>query len=249
MPALHATDAARPFHILVYSKTLGYRHDSITNGIAAIRELGRNYGFAVDATEDSAAFTQTNLAQYQAVVFLSVTGEVLDQAQKSAFQDYIQGGGGLAAIHGAIFGPLALDETWKWYGEIFCCAFTNHSKILPATVIIEDTNNPSTEGLPLKWKRADEWYNYTGTPRGCAHVLATVDESTYVGGKVGADHPIAWCRQIGRGRMWYTAMGHEPEAFSDPLFCRHLLGGILLAAGQKTADFTPNKNKSNPHSN
>jgi len=235
-----AADAASPFHVLVYSKTLLYRHESITNGIAAIRQLGQEHGFTVDATEDSGAFTKANLAKYQAVVFLSVTGEVLDQSQKIAFQDYILNGGGLAAIHGAIFGPQACDEKWSWYGEMFCCTFTNHSSILPATVLIEDANNPSTKSLPSQWQWTDEWYNYTGTPRGCAHVLTRVDESTYSGGTVGKDHPISWCRQMGQGRMWYTAQGHKPEAFNDPLFRQHLLGGILLAAGQETGDFSPN---------
>ena len=194
------------FQVLVFSKTLGYRHASITNGIAAIRELGSRNGFAVDASEDPGVINTTNLARYAAVVFLSVTGNVLDPYEESALKSYIESGGGFVGIHGAVFGPLACEDKWAWYGGMFCCAFTNHSKVQPATVNIEDASNASTAGLPARWQRTDEWYNFTGTPRGCARVLATVDESTYTGGTMGKDHPIVWCRRVGKGRNVSTLL-------------------------------------------
>ena len=228
------------FRVLVFSKTLGYRHASITNGVQAIRQLGSQNGFSVDATEDSEVFTEANLARYSAVIFLSATGDVLNADQESALKSYVVSGGGFMAIHGAVFGPLACEEKWAWYGEMFCCAFTNHSSVVSATVHLEDTAHSSNAGLPPSWPRTDEWYNFTGTPRGCSRILATLDESTYVGGKMGADHPIAWCRQVGRGRLWYTAMGHTESSFAEPLFRKHLLGGIRVAAGKVRAEFSPN---------
>lgn len=236
-------DAARDeaFRVLVFSRTLGYRHASITNGIVAMRELGRENGFAVEATEDPRIFTPGELARFRVVVFLSATGDVLDAAQEVALQRFVESGGGFAGIHGALFGPQACEDHWGWYGELFGCAFTNHSAVLPATVHVEDLTHAANAGLPSVWKRSEEWYNYSGTPRGRARILARVDESTYVGGTVGADHPVVWCRQVGRGRMWYTAMGHTESSFAEPLFRRHLLGGILLAAGRfPAAEFTPN---------
>ncbi len=232
---------AEAFRVLVFSKTLGYRHASITNGVSAIRDLGSQNGFAVDATEDSRVFTSTNLARYKTVIFLSTTGNVLTPEEEFAFKSYVLGGGGFVAIHGAVFGPLACEDKWAWYGEMFCCAFTNHSQgVVSATVNVEDASNAATAGLPAEWRRTDEWYNFTGTPRGCARVLATVDEATYAGGTMGKDHPVVWCRRVGQGRMWYTAMGHAESSFSEPLFQQHLLGGILLAAGRISSDFTPN---------
>ena len=235
-----ADEAGSPFHVLVFSKTLGYRHASIKDGIQAIRELGQGHGFEVEATEDSGAFTPANLARFQVVVFLSVTGNVLDPAQEAAFKDYLLEGGGFAAIHGAVYGPSACEDGWGWYGGMFCCAFDNHSAVVPGVVDVEDPSNPSTANLPARWTRVDEWYNFSGSPRGCARVLATVDESTYQGGRMGGDHPIAWCRRVGKGRMWYTAMGHAPESFAEPLFRQHLLGGIVLAAARMPSDFAPN---------
>lgn len=235
------TMGAHPkFKVLVFSKTLGYRHASIADGIVALRELSEQYGFTIDATEDSTVFTAERLSRFKAVVFLSVTGDVLNAEQEGAFKDYVLGGGGFAVIHGALFGPKACEENWAWLGDAMCATFKNHSKIVPATVVIEDSTNPSTVGLPTHWPRTDEWYNYSGTPRGCAHVLATLDETTYEGGTHGADHPIAWCRRVGKGRLWYTAMGHTPSSFSELLFRQHLLGGILLTAGVEPGDFSIN---------
>ena len=237
---------AENFRVLVFSKTLGYRHASITNGIAAIRELGAMHGFVVEVTEDSNVFTQRNLDRFQAIIFLSVTGDVFNSAQESTFKDYILNGGGFVGIHGAIFGPQACESDWRWYGEMFCCTFTNHSTVQPATVIVEPTAYPAMTRLPVRWARTDEWYNYTGTPRNCAHVIATLDETTYRGGTVGRDHPIAWSRRMGKGRVWYTAMGHTESSFAEPLFLEHLLGGIQIAAGQVKADFSPNPKPTSP---
>ena len=231
------TNAAR---VLVFSKTLGYRHANIPLGVAAIRQLGFEHQFKVDASEDSSVFTPANLARYKAVILLSATGDILNTAQEESLKTYLLGGGGFVGIHGALFGPSACEEQWAWYGELCCVTFRNHSAIVSAAVDVEDSTHPSTAGLPKRWQRTDEWYNFSGNPRSQARVLATVDETTYQGGTVGPDHPIAWCRTIGKGLMWYTAMGHADESFKDPLFLQHILGGIQFAAGLKAGNCQPN---------
>src|SRR5260370_34370873 len=107
---------------------------------------------------------------------------------------------------------------------------SNHSAVVQATVKGIDPADPLTSMLPRRWIRTDEWYNFQTNPRGSVHVLATVDESTYSGGINGYDHPIAWSHNYDGGRVWYTAGGHTPESFSEPLFLAHLLGGIKYAA-------------------
>src|ERR1051326_6885573 len=237
------------FRALVFSKTLGFRHANIPLGVASIRRLGEQNGFAVDATEDSSVFTPQNLARYRVIVFLSATGNVLDQEQQQALHDYVLGGGGFVGIHGAMFGPSACEDAWEWYHQLCGVSFKNHSAVVPARVQIEDPSNPSTAGLPVQWSRTDEWYNYEGTPRGQARVLATVDESTYPGGSVGPDHPIAWCKAVGKGTMWHTAMGHTEESFREEFFLKHILGGIQLAARSKSADLAPNERPASPGPN
>ncbi|MFF2996329.1 ThuA domain-containing protein [Streptomyces sp. NPDC057950] len=221
--------------VLVFSKTAGFRHDAIPEGIAAVRELGIEGGFTVDATEDAGAFTARNLARYDAVVFLSTTGDVLDDTQQGAFERYIERGGGYAGVHAA----ADTEYDWDFYGGLVGAYFQSHPAIQPATVDIEDTGHPATSGLPGTWERTDEWYNYRSDPRERVHVLASLDESTYSGGTMGGDHPIAWCQEYRGGRAFYTGGGHTKESYADPAFRQHLLGGIRYATGAARADCRP----------
>ena len=234
------------FRVLVFSKTTGFRHDSIPAGIAAIKKLGADNHFGVDASEDSAVvFTDAFLAHYDAVVFLSTTGDPLNDTQQAAFERYIKGGGGYVGIHAA----ADTEYTWTWYGKLVGAYFRNHPAGTPdATVHVEDTDHHSTEGLPNPWPRTDEWYNYQApegavvggggtdySPRaGGVHVLATVDESTYGeddGNTTDDDHPISWCQRYDGGRSWYTGMGHTQASFAEAPFLKHLLGGLEVASG------------------
>jgi len=214
------------FAVLVFSKTTGFRHDSIPQGVAAIKALGAEHGFAVDSTENAARFTDVGLARYRVVVFLSTTGDILDDGQKAAFERYIRSSGAFAGIHSA----SDTEYQWPWYGRLVGAYFASHPEIQPGTIHIEDRAHPSTKDLPTIWQRTDEWYNFRSNPRSTVHVLATLDERSYSGGKMGADHPIAWCQAIDGDRSWYTAMGHTPESYAEPLFRLHLLGGIESAA-------------------
>ena len=213
--------------VLVFSKTSGFRHDSIPAGIAAIRSLGRANGFSVSATENASAFTPKRLRPFDAVVFLNTTGNVLGPRQQKAFKGYIRRGGGWAGIHSA----ADTEYDWPFYGRLLGAYFLSHPAVQPATVDVTDPSHPSTRQLPARWQRTDEWYSFRSNPRGAVHVLATLDESTYSGGTMGADHPIAWCHPFKGGRAWYTAGGHTIESYSEPDFRHHLLGGILRAAG------------------
>ncbi len=216
--------------LLIFSKTAGYRHASIPAGIAAIRQLAAEHHVAVDATEDAALFTDANLARYKAIIFLNTTGTIFDQEQAAAFERYIHAGGGYVGIHSA----SDTEHQWAWYGQLVGAFFKSHPAIAQATVTVEDHNNPSTAMLPEKWVRTDEWYNFVTNPRAHVHVLLTVDETTYHGGTMGRDHPVAWYHAFDGGRAWYTAMGHTVESYSEPLFRAHIWGGISYAAGLTT---------------
>ncbi|KUO19902.1 ThuA domain-containing protein [Streptomyces dysideae] len=221
--------------VLVFSKTAGFRHDSIPDGVAAVQQLGETGGFTVDATEDAGAFTAGNLRRYDAVVFLSTTGDVLDVAQQTAFEGYIRRGGAYVGIHAA----ADTEYDWAFYGGLAGAYFQSHPAIQPATVRVEDRAHPATSGLSRTWNRTDEWYNYRSNPREHAHVLASLDESSYTGGTMNGDHPIAWCQTYQGGRAFYTGGGHTKESYADPVFRRHLMGGILYAIGDVQADCRP----------
>ncbi|MEV4019670.1 ThuA domain-containing protein [Nonomuraea angiospora] len=232
IPAIPAQAAA--FKVLVFSKTAGFRHDSIPNGIQAIRDLGAANDFAVDATEDSNAFTTANLAQYKAVVFLSTTGDVLNDNQQAAFQTYVDGGGGYVGVHSA----ADTEYSWPYYGQLMGAWFNNHPAIQQATVRNEDRAHAATAHLGTTWSRTDEWYNYRTNPRPNVRVLQSLDEGSYSGGGMG-DHPITWCHPQSSGRAFYTGLGHTQESYADPNFRTLLLGGIRYAAKAVNADCRP----------
>ncbi|TXS32913.1 DUF1080 domain-containing protein [Streptomyces sp. adm13(2018)] len=223
------------YKVLVFSKTAGYRHASITPGIAALRDLGAANDFTVDATEDAQAFTTGNLGQYKAVVFLSTTGDVLDAAQQTAFERYVRGGGGYVGVHAA----ADTEYDWPFYEGLAGALFQSHPAIQSATVRVEDRAHDATAHLGPAWQRTDEWYNYRTNPRTTARVLASLDESSYTGGNMSGDHPIAWCKGYEGGRAFYTGGGHTDESYAEPSFRRHLLGGIRWAAGMTEADCRP----------
>ncbi|UYQ65559.1 ThuA domain-containing protein [Streptomyces peucetius] len=221
--------------VLVFSKTSGFRHDSIPAGVAALKELGASGDITVDATEAAGQFTATNLARYDAVVFLSTTGDVLNADQQKAFEDYVAAGGGYMGVHAA----ADTEYEWEFYGGLVGAYFDSHPQIQPATVRVEDHDHPATAHIDGPWERTDEWYNYRTNPREQARVLATLDETTYEGGTMKGDHPIAWCQAYEGGRAFYTGGGHTKESYAEPAFRKHLLGGLRYATGQVKADCKP----------
>ncbi|NPC44116.1 ThuA domain-containing protein [Nocardioides sp. zg-1230] len=253
-PQATAALAEPTYDVLVFSRTTGFRHGSIGAGIRSIERLGAQYGFTVDATEDPTQFTAANLEQYEAVVWLSTTSDVLNDTQQAAFEDYIQAGGGYVGVHAA----SDTEYTWPWYGELVGAYFQSHPAGTPtATIDVEDKTTASSCALPDRWERTDEWYNFQSkddpvvngggadySPRvnPNINVIATLDESTYVendGNATDDDHPIAWYQEFDGGRSFYTGGGHTDASFSEPLFRLHLLGGIQYAAGETPDACTP----------
>jgi cytochrome c len=215
-----------PPRILVFSKTTGYRHESIGEGHAALRKLCKENGYMIDSTEDASDFTEKNLKRYAAVVFLSTTGNLLEPAQKADFQRYIQAGGGFVGVHAA----TDTEYGWKWYGAMVGGYFQSHPAQQDADLHVKDHNHPATKHLPETWRRFDEWYNFKElNPK--VNVLLTIDEKSYKGGENGDNHPMSWWHDYDGGRAFYTALGHTKESYVDPVFLQHLLGGLKYAIG------------------
>ncbi|PST85181.1 Crp/Fnr family transcriptional regulator [Pedobacter yulinensis] len=223
---LAQTNAPR---ILVFSKTEKFRHNSIPEGIAAIKKLGAENNFLVDATEDAAAFTPQNLKKYAVVVFLNTTGDVLDDAQQKAFEKYIKSKKGYVGVHAA----TDTEYGWPWYGKLAGAYFVNHPQVQTARFMVKDKKHPATSFLPdTVWTRKDELYNFKDINPNLK-VLLTIDESSYQGGTNGPEHPMAWCHVYEGSRAFTTALGHTKESYSEPLFLKHLLGGIEYALGRR----------------
>jgi len=234
-PPRPAATSSGETRVLLFTRTTGFRHDSIPDAIAALRRIGSESGFLVDATEDPEAFRDATLSAYRVVVFLLTTGDVLDADGQAALERFVGSGGGFVGVHSA----TDTEYDWAFYGRLVGEYFAGHPSVQPATVRIEDRAHPATVSLPVAWPRTDEWYNFRTNPRGRVHVLATLDEGTYSGGSMGADHPIAWCQEIAGGRAIYTAGGHTRESYTEPLFVAHLAGAVRWAAGLEPGDCGP----------
>ncbi|MGV3707130.1 MAG: ThuA domain-containing protein [Arcticibacter sp.] len=217
----------RETRILVFFKTAGFYHKSIPIGIRAIQELGRKNQFEVDTTANSSVFSSSTLHQYDAVVFLNTTGDIMDDAEQTGFEKYIRSGKGFVGIHAA----TDTEYTWPWYNKLVGAYFSNHPHIQPATIQVINKKHISTKFLPASWKRTDEWYNFKSISPDIK-VLANLDESSYSGGKNGSHHPIAWYHEFDGGRAFYTGGGHTDESYTEPLFLKHILGGIRYATAK-----------------
>ncbi len=214
--------------VLVFSKTAGFHHQSIPQGQKAIQQLGAGHHFQVDTTSDAAVFTADNLKQYAAIVFLNTTGDVLNNEQQAAFEQYIQHGGGYVGVHAA----TDTEYDWPWYNKLVGAYFKSHPKQQDAVLHVTDQKFIATKHLPAEWKRFDEWYNFKTTNWDDVHVLITIDESSYTGGENGQYHPMSWYHSYDGGRAFYTELGHTDASYADPLYLQHLLGGILYAMGK-----------------
>lgn len=219
-PGPPADDQAK---VILFTRTAGFQHDSIPKAADALSKELQNRGFTVITTDDPQVFTADALEGLSAIVFLDTTGDVVNDEQQLAIEQYVRGGGGWAGIHSA----ADTEYEWPFYETLLGARFDRHPEVQEGVVVVEDEQHPSTAALPDRWTRSDEWYDFRSNPRRCVRVLATVDESTYRDGRMGADHPIIWCRTIGKGRSWFTALGHPTEAWDDPAFVNSVAEGIV----------------------
>ncbi|MBB5802829.1 glucose/arabinose dehydrogenase/PKD repeat protein [Saccharothrix ecbatanensis] len=244
-----ATAAAHPgheapaeFRALLFTKTAAgaYRHDSIPAGIAMVEKLAVDNHFEVVHSDDSAQFTDENLAGFDVVIMLQNGGMVWDtDAQRAAVRKYVNNGGGIVAIHNAT--DMNIESSFPWWDDFVNggAHMTAHSANgLTATSYQVDEVHESTRHLPDRWQKVEEWYNFKPSMRGKVHPLVEVDEKTYDPGSeaMGHDHPISWCRDAEGGRVWATGMGHNVADYTEPNFVAHVLGGIRTAAGVVSSD-------------
>lgn len=226
--------------ILVYTKNqVGpnlYVHGNISAATAALKKLGTENEFAVDVSDNPADFTDQNLRRYKALVFNNTNNEILEnEEQKTALQKFVRAGGGIVGIHSAT-GSM---RKWPWFWSLIGGKFLRHPKMQEFTIKVKDRKDISTAHLGESFKWTDEFY-YVDHMAEDLHVLLAGDLTTlkdpgkndYPGKKFGDEFPLAWRHEFEGGRVWYTALGHNPEHYSDPRFAQHILGGIKWAMGE-----------------
>ncbi len=212
--------------VLVVSATRGYRHaDAIDAARRVLPDALAARGLTIAWTEDPAALE--DLAGVGVVAFLYTSGDaLLTPGGRAELERFVGAGGGWVGLHSA----SDTEYLWPFYQALVVAPFAHHPAIQEADVVIEDHAHPATVALPARWRAADEWYDFAVNPRGPGvRVLATVDEASYVGGEMGADHPIAWAHARLGGRAFYSALGHVAARWDDPAFVAHVVGGVAWA--------------------
>jgi cytochrome c len=228
-------------HVLIFTKTTQFRHtEAIEQGVPVLQTAFADAGISSQHTEDSSIFNDADLAHFDALVMFQTSGDPWNAEQKAALERYVRAGHGVVAIHNA----TDMRGNYPWWDNMIGALMPGHAATgtspgQPGTVRVEDRTHPSTSHLPQRWQRADEWYNYSANVRGEAHVLATMDETTYDpgGNAMGYDHPISWCKPYDGGRTWMTGMGHFGAHYTaEPWLVQHIVGGVKWAAGMVESD-------------
>ncbi|MCP3729461.1 ThuA domain-containing protein [Sphingomonas sp. MG17] len=226
----------RPGAVLVLSKTNGFRDpQQIAAAKTVLTTLVRSQSRDVFETENAAIVNPQDLARFSAIVFNSTSGDIFTPAQRAAFRSWVERGGGVVLLHGAGGDP---DYAWRWWPETLIGAqFIGHTgrpKQFQQATIEVDRSHPATRSLPAKWVRTEEWYSFDRIPTGHGtRILATVDETSYdpfpERVRMGKPHPIVWARCIGRGRMFFSSLGHKAETYAEPLHQTLIAGAIRWA--------------------
>ncbi|MEL7121988.1 MAG: ThuA domain-containing protein [Bacteroidota bacterium] len=209
-------------HLLIFTKTQKFRHKSIPAGQQMFIEMARSEGWTLTFSEDATIFNTSFLNQLQGIVFLSTTGDILNEQQQKAFQAFIRSGGAFIGIHAA----SDTEKEWPWYHNLLGAQFKNHPKVQEAEIQIINSNHPIVAGLPQSWIHRDEWYNFGETVKAHINTLAQLNEDSYTGGNMDNNHPISWYHIFDGGRVFYTGLGHTSASFRDTLFQKHILQGI-----------------------
>lgn len=228
----------KQFSALLVTKTAGWHHESINEGVAAIKALAARNFFDVQWHQDGVGITDQYLGKFQVIIFLNTTGDIFKPDEQKAIEHFIQAGKGYVGIHSA----SDTEYDWPWYTKLVGRMFHIHPAIQTAKLKFTSNKFPGLNLFTDSQWWTDEWYQFGAeTATGLNYILA-VDESSYdpktnwgnkSGDGMGAFHPISWYHDYDGGRSFYTALGHMPQVYSEPAFLSHIYAGILWAATGK----------------
>ena len=232
-------DKLKNSKVLVYTKNgKGYVHDNIASAVASIKEMGVENHFTVDVSDDPSVFTETNLKNYQFLIFTSTNNDVFDtDNQRVQFRRYIEAGGGFVGVHSV----TGTERNWTWFKMMLGETFSWHATFQKFSIKKLDNTHPSMQGVPAIWEREDECYFgkelYPGIKVLMAHQLSSLNPSQTEliqknAGSYANYFPAVWYQQFDGGNIWVTALGHSKESYQDPIYKNHLLQGIRFIANQ-----------------
>jgi type 1 glutamine amidotransferase len=247
LPAKARARPAAPRRVLVLYRTQGYVHAAIPYANEALKLLGEVTGaYQVELTDDTTLLAPAALVRFDAIVLNNATHLALSPEERAALLAFVRGGKGLVGIHSAS------DSFYTWpEGQVLIGGiFNSHPWTAQDTVAVklDDPHSPLTAAFGGHgfWVK-DEIYQIDGPySRERVHVLMSLDMSRQENARPAdqvvrddGDFPIAWLRSEGKGRVFYTSLGHNPEIYRTPQLLQHYLDGIQFALGDLPADATP----------
>jgi type 1 glutamine amidotransferase len=236
--------------LLVITESKGFVHDVVRRGKKGelalvektLQEMAEKSGsFEAVCSQDSRKdITAENLKSFDAVFFYT-TGELpLSDTQKADLIGFVKNGGGFSGSHSAT------DTFYKWpeYGNLIGAYFDGHPWHKKVKVVVEDRSHPATKHLGESFEITDEIYQFKGPySRERLRILMKLDPELAGGKRKDRDNALAWAHEYGKGRVFYTALGHRPEVWKDERFQKHLLGGLRYVLKLEDADATPSARK------
>jgi hypothetical protein len=207
--------------VLVLTQTLGYHHASIPAARATLRRIATRDGrYRLVFLPSATKLTAHALAHASAVVFLLTTGTLpMTSADKRALVAFVHRGGGLVGFHSA----TDTFHYWPAYIKLMGAEFDHHPHPSTQRVTVVDRSTPMTRSLPKAFSIQEEFYVFSHDPLSRLHVLARLKGLVH--------HPLVWCRRAERGRVFYDALGHFAQTWSNPRQIAMATGGIAWAAG------------------
>ena len=248
--ALPATSGAKPAkkHLLVVSYAAGFAHSSRATGEQVLAELGEKSGifdvaYCRTAEDVKTMLTPEGLSKFDGVFFDNTTGN-LGIPDLHAFLDWIKAGHAFFGVHSATdtYHPRDINGDTS-YVDMIGAEFKTHGAQAEVDAIVNDPKHPAVKDLVPDWKVRDEIYEWIQNPRPNVHVLLSLTRHPNDGHPQAGqpeDHPLAWCNMYGKGRVFYTAFGHREDVWENPIFQKHLLGGIKWGFGLAKGSAVPN---------
>jgi type 1 glutamine amidotransferase len=229
--------------VLLFSKATGFRHgESIEAGQLAFDELAKKNNWFLHSTEEGGVFNPEQLGKFDVVIFNNTTGRLLNDEQQKTLEEYVENGGTLVGIHGAG------DDShhWDWYEQNLLGSKFSHHPLDPQLQETDITlqavaDSTLVQGLPANWRHSDEWYVFFENPKNKGfNILYTIDgEQINPSGNMlwmkdknfgmGKEHPVAWYREAGKGRTFYTSIGHNSTAWKQLAFVQMLENAVNTA--------------------
>jgi uncharacterized protein len=237
------SSAAEPKKVLVVTVTKEFRHSSIPTAMSVLGELGEtSRAFTADfATNDrdlAVKMTAENLKQYDGFIFANTTG-VLPLPDKQAFLDAIKSGKGFVGMHSASDTFHGKNNEVDPYTEMLGGEFQTHGDQVGVECLVEDRNHPATKPLGQSFcLEQEEIYIIKNYDRTKVRELLMLDKHPNKKHEAGR-FPIAWCKEYGAGKVFYTSLGHREDVWLNARYKKHILGGIKWSLRLEPGDATP----------